>query len=70
MQQPRREVAAIGQRLHDLSGIRLLEGGEHRHPLEALVAERQEVTQAGAGPPAQGIVDERALQVEREDLGR
>src|SRR5262249_39092242 len=65
-EQPRRDVPAGGQVRENLPGVRLLDGGEHRDPAEPLVAEGQEVGQPGPGAAAQGVVDEGALEVERE----
>src|SRR5262245_20694979 len=59
-------MAAPGQPLHDLAGVGLLDSGEQRDASEPLLAEHQEREQARAGPGAQGIIDQRALQVERE----
>ena len=59
--------SAYFQPVEHLTGFCLLDGREHNHALEALVAERQEVEQAGPWAGLEGVVDQGALEVERQD---
>jgi len=65
-EQPRRQVAGPVQVGEHLPRVGLLDGGEHRDPPEPRVAEGQEVGQTRAGAATQGVVDQGALEVERE----
>ena len=64
----RRDVAGSGKPLQNFAGVRRLDAGEQGYAPEPLVAERQEGEQAGARAGAQGVVDQRALQVQRENF--
>lgn len=59
---------AAGQCQQHIASVSLLDGGEHRYPSEPLVAEVQERAESGPGAATQAVVDQSALQVEREDL--